>query len=68
VGTRLQDKTRHNIESLLSQVFNFALAYDPLPLLPRNPCTPLGLIRPEPGECVWLEFAAAELLLKHLDT
>ena len=67
VGTRLADKTRRNIESLLSQVFNFALAYDPLPLLTRNPCTPLGLIVPEPDECMWLEFAAAELLLKHLN-
>jgi hypothetical protein len=67
-GTRLEEKTRRNIESLLSQVFNFALAYNPQPLLNRNPCTPLGLIRPEPEECVWLEFAAAELLLKHLDT
>ena len=28
-GTRLAAKTRRNIESLLSQVFNFALAYDP---------------------------------------
>ena len=51
--TRLQDKTRRNIESLLSQVFNFALGYDPLPLLARNPCAPLGLIRPEHDECVW---------------
>lgn len=66
-GTLLQDKTRRNIESLLSQVFNFALAFDPMPLLSRNPCTPLGLIKPEPEECVWLEFTAAELLLKHLD-
>jgi integrase len=63
----LADKTRRNIESLLSQVFNFALAFDPLPLLNRNPCTPLGLIRPEPEECVWLEFIAAALLLKHID-
>jgi hypothetical protein len=67
VGTLLKDKTRRNIESLLSQVFNFALDFDPLPLLARNPCTSLGLIRPEPEECVWLEFSAAELILKHLD-
>jgi integrase len=66
-GTLLKDKTRRNLESLLSQVFNFALAYDPMPLMNRNPCTSLGLIRPEPDECVWLEFSAAELLLKHLD-
>ena len=66
-GTRLADKTRRNIESLLSQVFNFALAYDPQPLLARNPCTPLRLTTPEYGECVWLEFAAAELVLRHLD-
>jgi len=26
--------------------------FDPLHLLPRNPCTPLGLIRPEPEKCV----------------
>ena len=52
--TRLQDKTRRNIESLLSQVFNFALAYDPQPLLTRNPCTGLGLTTPEYSECVWL--------------
>jgi integrase len=38
-----------------------------MPLLSRNPFTPLGLIRPEPEECRWLEFTAAELLLKHLD-
>ena len=67
VGTLLKEKTRRNIESLLSQVFNFALAFDPMPLLARNPCTSLGLIKPEPEECVWLEFSAAELLLKHLD-
>jgi len=66
-GTRLEDKTRRNIESLLSQVFNLALNFDPMPLLNRNPCTSLGLIRPEPEECLWLEFTAAELLLKHLD-
>ena len=65
--TRLKAKTRRNIESLLSQVFNFAMNFDPLPLLPRNSCTPLGLIRPDPEECVWLKFTAAELLLRHLD-
>ncbi|MEP7192882.1 MAG: site-specific integrase [Actinomycetota bacterium] len=66
-GTRLAEKTRRNIESLLAQLFNFALAYDPQPLLGRNPCTTLGLIRAEQDECVWLELAAARLLLKHLD-
>lgn len=66
-GTRLADKTRRNVESLLSQLFNFAIAYDPQPLLGRKPCTPLGLIRPEQDECVWLEMGAAKVLLKHLD-
>jgi len=32
----LADKTRRNIESLLSQVFNFALGYDPLPCWPAT--------------------------------
>ena len=29
----------------------------------RNPCTPLGLTTPEERRCLWLERAAAELLL-----
>jgi hypothetical protein len=66
-GTVLADKTRRNIEALVSQIFNFALRYDPLPLLGRNPCTPLGLTVPEAVECVWLERSAAELLLACLD-
>lgn len=66
-GTVLADKPRRNIEALVSQIFNFALRYDPLPLLGRNPCTPLGLTVPEAVECVWLERSAAELLLACLD-
>jgi hypothetical protein len=34
-GGRLADKTRRNIESLLVQVFNFALNYDPAADLPQ---------------------------------
>lgn len=66
-GTLLADKTRRNVESLLAQVFNFAVDFDPQPLLHRNPCTALGLTAVDAKECVWLERRAAELLLAHLD-
>ncbi|GAA2024952.1 hypothetical protein GCM10009740_13230 [Terrabacter terrae] len=39
----MSDKTRRNTESLLSQVFNVALGYDPRPLLDRNPFGRPGL-------------------------
>jgi len=66
-GAVLADKTRRNIESLLSQVFNFALGYDPQPLLSRNPCTPLGLTVPQAEECLWLERNAAALVVESID-
>jgi integrase len=47
-------------------VFNFALGYDPQPLLDRNPFGRLGLTSPEAQECVWLERNAAVLVLECL--